>query len=372
MHFGKGYIGRCHTVLMNSVINSSMKMMVVLGVTLMALNVAIMPAAIVSDIHARSDEKIRSASDGNILHVGGTGPDNYTTIQDAIDDADNGDTIMVYPGHYNESLVIKKSVQLYGREWKSTVIDGGARRVILIGSENVTIKNFTIRNMATTCEIIRAEGCDNLTIGNNLITSEGRNIGVNIIHSHNAYLYHNTIKHEMDDWLAEGIALGFSENCKLHHNTIERAITGIDVDCSKNASIYGNTVNHSHVGIWVMSEKNRIICNNIWSCATCGIKLMRDGNIVERNDVRGSSGCGIHVQGSSGNIIDVNNFIDNVKNAYVNGCGTIPPVNWWRRNYWSDHHCSSPKIIPGRMEYAYHRYIPWANVDWHPAPAPYE
>ena len=83
-------------------------MVVVLGVALMALNVIIMPAAIVSDIHARSDEKIRSTKDGNILYVGGTGPDNYTTIQDAIDDADNGDTIMVYPGHYNESLVIKK------------------------------------------------------------------------------------------------------------------------------------------------------------------------------------------------------------------------------------------------------------------------
>ena len=30
---------------------------------------------------------------GNTLYVGGSGPDNYTNIQDAINDANNGDTV---------------------------------------------------------------------------------------------------------------------------------------------------------------------------------------------------------------------------------------------------------------------------------------
>jgi hypothetical protein len=35
---------------------------------------------------------------GNILYVGGGGPGNYTKIQDAINNAINGDTIFVFSG----------------------------------------------------------------------------------------------------------------------------------------------------------------------------------------------------------------------------------------------------------------------------------
>jgi hypothetical protein len=34
--------------------------------------------------------------DGNTLYVGGMGPGNYTSIQDAINDAENGDTVFVF------------------------------------------------------------------------------------------------------------------------------------------------------------------------------------------------------------------------------------------------------------------------------------
>jgi len=43
---------------------------------------------------------------GNTLYVGGSGPNNYTRIQDAIDDANDGDTIFVYNGTYYEHHII--------------------------------------------------------------------------------------------------------------------------------------------------------------------------------------------------------------------------------------------------------------------------
>jgi len=51
-------------------------------------------------------------NNGAILYVGGTGPGNYTSIQEAINDAENGDTIYVYHGTYHEDLYIWKNISL--------------------------------------------------------------------------------------------------------------------------------------------------------------------------------------------------------------------------------------------------------------------
>ena len=41
---------------------------------------------------------------GKTLYVGGSGPGNYTKIQDAINNAIDGDTIYVYSGTYNGNI----------------------------------------------------------------------------------------------------------------------------------------------------------------------------------------------------------------------------------------------------------------------------
>ncbi|WP_462272549.1 hypothetical protein [Methanohalophilus sp.] len=46
------------------------------------------------------------------ITVGDSGSKNYTTIQDAINAANDTDTIIVYPGTYNENVDVNKSVFL--------------------------------------------------------------------------------------------------------------------------------------------------------------------------------------------------------------------------------------------------------------------
>ncbi|MCJ2669963.1 MAG: hypothetical protein LN416_05575, partial [Candidatus Thermoplasmatota archaeon] len=48
------------------------------------------------------------------LYVGGAGPGNYTSIQNAIFAAEPGDTVFVYNGTYYGNIEIYKTVSLVG------------------------------------------------------------------------------------------------------------------------------------------------------------------------------------------------------------------------------------------------------------------
>ena len=84
---------------------------------------------------------------GNTLYVGGSGPGNYTRIQDAIDNANVGDAVFVYSGLYFENVVVDKSIYLFGEYKNTTIINGnGSGVVINILVDCVKISGFTITN----------------------------------------------------------------------------------------------------------------------------------------------------------------------------------------------------------------------------------
>ena len=58
------------------------------------------------------------------IYVGGSGPGNYTSIQEGIDNASEGDTVYVYAGTYYESLLIHRSLSLEGENKYSTILNG--------------------------------------------------------------------------------------------------------------------------------------------------------------------------------------------------------------------------------------------------------
>ncbi|ENO12325.1 hypothetical protein MBGDC06_00021 [Thermoplasmatales archaeon SCGC AB-539-C06] len=70
---------------------------------------------------------------GNILYVGGSGPNNYSKIQDAIDDAESGGIVYVYEGTYYENLYFPWGVVLYlcGSDADEVIIDGGNNGPVL-------------------------------------------------------------------------------------------------------------------------------------------------------------------------------------------------------------------------------------------------
>ena len=88
-------------------------------------------------------------NDGNTLYVGGSGPNNYTRIQDAIDNASDGDTVFVYSGIYYEIIVVDKSITLKGENTENTIIDGlgtDKNPIITITGGNCILERFQVVN----------------------------------------------------------------------------------------------------------------------------------------------------------------------------------------------------------------------------------
>ncbi len=83
----------------------------------------------------------------NTLYVGGTGNNNFTKIQYAIDNATDGDTVFVYndSSPYEENVIVNKSITLTGEDKDTTVINGtGSGNTVTVEVNYVEVQGFSI------------------------------------------------------------------------------------------------------------------------------------------------------------------------------------------------------------------------------------
>ncbi|PNX50445.1 MAG: hypothetical protein BV458_13195, partial [Thermoplasmata archaeon M9B2D] len=96
---------------------------------------------------AQETDKPLQTSKGDWFYVGGSGPGNYTRIQDAIDDASDGDTVFVYNGTYYEHITVNKQLTLIGIPSSSEdipFIDSGDEITVLITADKCILDTFQI------------------------------------------------------------------------------------------------------------------------------------------------------------------------------------------------------------------------------------
>ena len=296
---------------------------------------------------------------GNLLYVGGSGPNNYTKIQDAIDNASDGDTVFVFDDSspYMENIVVDVSLSLVGEEKETTVIDGAnLRNVVNLTADDVTIREFTIRN------------------GNNsgiYLTSNNNNIRDNIIADN-----FNGIEVHYEN-LTTTIPTTIGHNT-ITNNRIINNSGGIFALSGWNNTIQGNFVSHAEGGIILGAAMNtNVSWNTISECFFFGIwVLMSYNTVVYRNNIS-KNGYGVWTFVTSADKILQNNFMENNKSAisYQRLLDKIKgfalkhrlPVrrNVWDGNYW-DGPRSLPYMIPGVLLKVGFQF------DWHPAKEPYD
>jgi len=247
-------------------------------------------------------------------------PDDYSSIQDAINNAATGDTIYIKKGTYVENPIVNKSVSIIGENRDETVIDVTAG--LKVQSNNVTIRGLTIY-----------DGWQGITVSANYSTISGNKIahtqyGIVLLNSQNCTITENLLQ---SIGLSAAIQLSYSNNNLIKNNYIEGCTEGIQLRAS--------------------SSYNMVIENAITNCQDVALRLLAEyspprwytpyGNTIMGNNIS-NSGCGTSVYGSSYNFISNNDFVNNTiqfssNEDYYLTWGGSHSINTIDRNYWSDY-----------------------------------
>jgi len=299
-------------------------------------------------------------------------PDDYSTIQEAVNAANAGDAIFVSAGTYYEHVTVDKSVLLIGEDRSTTIIDGGGEgTVVSVTADNVTVNGFTIQNSGKNgywsfVAGIYLYSSSNEISGNTLLNN---NYGILFFFSDKNIINGNGIRN--NNW---GIyACGGVNNAITGNNVTGNTHQGIGFDglSSNNFNtVTGNIVSKSRNGISLTSviilggvassnschstlqvssqppsqPFSNTVSGNIVTDCEYGITIaFLNSSIVEGNTIT-SNNVGLFISGdyylhSSNNIIYHNNFIGNQLQVSL----TDSADNVWDDgypaggNYWSDY-----------------------------------
>ncbi len=219
-----------------------------IGIILLFVGIAYAPAI------AQNTEK-QSTSRGSWLYVGGSGPGNYTKIQDAIDNASDGDNIVVYSGTY-ERIIINKRLSLIGVN-----ASGGSSPLIFGGA-------------SSDCVLVLADGC---------------------------FFENFRVRNGDGGYSRNGVIL------ESNNNTISKCVLydtgcGLKLIVSSNNTIMNNTMTGGWNGIILegLCNNNTLLDNFVYSHTEHEIKGGGNGNVWQNNRVVGDkTGNGFAFSGSS-------------------------------------------------------------------------
>lgn len=294
-----------------------------------------------------------------------TVPDDYPTIQAAIDNASEGNTILVKPGTYTELLRIYKSLTILGSGAASTVIEGpggGSTVEISKGANNVVFAGFTVKGTGERpWSGIYVRGLQS-DIRENLIVNHwygihfydsSDNILRNNNMSNNEYnlrvwgLFLTHFLHDIDSsnlvngkpvyyWVnqrtktvpldAGFVALVNSSDISVRDLALSNNMAGVLLAYASNCTLFSVNASENERGLYlVSSHSNNILKNNLCGNGWSGISLVSSrGNFIMGNTMSRNKQLGIRLSHSypllsyysSNNVISGNIFEGNTDGIY--------------------------------------------------------
>jgi len=204
------------------------------------------------------------ASVGTFLIVGPDGKHFqgfFSSIQEAINQAENGSCVYISPNIYYEHVVVNKTISLIGEDVSTTIIDGYPHgTIVTITADNVTIADFTIQNSGwgwyrNGIYVYRADNCK---IEGNILLSNCQNIRLNC--SRDSQVLGNVV-----DGDGYGIRLISSSNCTAAYNKISNCIGGVHLQNATSCTVTRNCFTQNSQGVRMYSPctHNKIIENTV-------------------------------------------------------------------------------------------------------------
>ncbi len=247
-----------------------------------------------------------------IITVDDNGNADYLTIQEAIDNSSNGDTIYVWAGTYYENVIVNKSVTLIGNGTSETIINGSKSiresiLVIDIKANWVNISGFTITGGKSDWGSggVRIYEFDNCTIKNNIFSNNEYGI--------------------LTDWYFE------PSNNHIEKNIFELNNCGLAIHGNSNIIEDNIFISNKRNGLSCSGFNNKIFNNQISNCSRNGIRLSGENNTIENCTIFNinlqdtsdyDDSDGINLEESH------NSSVSNCKIFNVNGEGGIYLGGW--------------------------------------------
>ena len=326
------------------------KRILTIGILFLLMFSIIIPISIGNNVTISNtkDKLSNPLNRGNILYVGGSGLGNYSSIQDAIDNASSGDTVFVYDDSspYKENLLIGKTIDLIGENKETTLIEGNDDTdVIKISAEGTQVSGFSIRTTGVELDYSGINIYSNHTlISGNIIFDNGWGVKIyknsynqiigNIFLNNNCGLYlrkgNNAIKN--NQFFNDGISLHAIENI-IENNTVNykpilylenQNNQIIDYECGQiilvncnYMTVQNQRISKTQTGIMLYKCSNcKIIRNDVFESKTGIIVFEGFYNNLTHNDLFKNKNFGIGLYSSDYNIIQHNKLSKHTQGKY--------------------------------------------------------
>lgn len=218
------------------------------------------------------------------------------SIQTAVNNANQGDEIVLSPGNYTENIAITKGN-------------------LVIRSESGNPEDTIITSSSNTSDIIQVQAQNVKIMGLSIIETGLGKSGVNILNSNNCTIINNRF---IRDTL--GVSLHAAIHNTISNNIMSEGGRGINLETSSDYNtIMGNDISSLKYGIYLTNSEGNIISGNqIKSCSNDGVILENsDNNNLESNAVNSNKEYGFYLTNSGNNTLNNNAASGNIRGFNV-------------------------------------------------------
>lgn len=270
----------------------------------------------------------------------------YNTIKEAIENAVDGDEIIIKSGIYKENgiIIINKAISLKGEG--NPIIDGEFKETIFsINSDNFSIEGLTIINVGQSYTKdfagILISKSNHFTIKNN--TLKNVFFGILIEKSHFGIIENNQVSGNKTNEASSGngIHIWHSSNMTVNDNSVFGLRDGIYFEFVTNSKIFNNSSHHNlRYGLHFMFSNNDEYYDNKFTNNGAGVAVMFSKYIImKRNEFRenwGSTSYGLLLKEIYDAEIENNLFEKNTVGINIEGTTRVNyKNNNLNRNGWA-------------------------------------